>query len=71
MATSPKQLRFIALLLGFLASASAQDCQYNSFLDALDGGILGDTSIYKTAISLAGYKVSIFENPKDHICLDR
>lgn len=55
MAASPKQLRFIALFLGLLASAAAQDCQYNSFLDALGGGIFGDTSIFKTAVNLAGY----------------
>lgn len=68
MAALLKQLRFMALFLGLLASAAAQDCQYNSFLDALGGGIFGDTSIFKTAVNLAGYGVRIdFKFPKDQM----
>lgn len=51
------------LLLAVLAAgqdpapAAPTDCPYNSFLDALPGGTFGDTSIFKTAVKLAGFEV--------------
>ena len=58
--TAPK-LRvcaLLALLFCFASNAHAQECQYASFLDALDGGIFSDTSFFKQAVEISGYKVS-------------
>lgn len=33
-------------------------CEYESFVDALPGGVFGDTSFFKTALKLSGYQVS-------------
>jgi hypothetical protein len=39
--------------------AVGQDCEYESFLDAIPGDIFGDTSIFKTALKISGYQVRL------------
>ena len=59
--TIPKSARI--LLVCVLVSvvcvprAVGQECEYESFLDAIPGDIFGDTSIFKTAIKISGYQV--------------
>jgi hypothetical protein len=41
--------------------AVGQECEYESFLDAIPGDIFGDTSIFKTAIKISGYQVRLLQ----------
>lgn len=50
----------LALALYFTISIPvvlSQECEYDSFLDAISGNIFGDTSIFKQAVKLSGYQV--------------
>jgi hypothetical protein len=50
-------LLFITKILAIFCQEQPA-CEYASFLDALPGGVFGDTSLFKLALKLSGYQVS-------------
>eukprot|EP00889_Picochlorum_renovo_P003980 jgi/Picre1/31010/NNA_006368.t1 len=48
--------------------AVGQECEYESFLDAIPGDIFGDTSIFKTAIKISGYQDKL-PSPKSDVSI--
>jgi hypothetical protein len=57
-----KVSRLLCTVLALLVTISVplvlgQECEYESFLDAISGNIFGDTSIFKQAVKLSGYEV--------------
>jgi hypothetical protein len=50
------RISLLIALTSFSTGTTAQEtCPYNSFLDALPGGIFADTSMFKLAVKLSGY----------------
>ncbi|KAI8107240.1 hypothetical protein M9434_001883 [Picochlorum sp. BPE23] len=48
--------------------AVGQECEFESFLDAIPGDIFGDTSIFKTAIKISGYQDKL-PSPKSDVSI--
>lgn len=58
MSTIPWLRSVLALVVTIsIPIVLAQECEYESFLDAISGNIFGDTSIFKQAVEISGYKV--------------
>lgn len=59
----PRSARILLVCLlvsvACMPRAVGQECEYESFLDAIPGDIFGDTSIFKTAIKISGYQVRL------------
>lgn len=59
----PRSARILLVCLlvsvACMPRAVGQECEFESFLDAIPGDIFGDTSIFKTAIKISGYQVRL------------
>lgn len=57
-------LGFVLLFTIATSTVLCQECEYESFLDAISGNIFSDTSIFKQAVKLSGYEVwFVFDTP--------